>query len=675
MIVRFLPVCILAAAAATAAAAGDGFELKLPEAPGGPLRATLTAPAGTEWAVVFYRVAGEEEFSSFNLDAGTDGTTFAGQLEATFPAGAKLEYYAALRTPGGIKYLPKDAPAVFATLQMPGAPAAPAGGTPPPASSGPAPATAPTVPGGAVPGHGPISVEGAYERIARHQNGLPEEPRNLAAGQVRFAYQSNEEDRQVLLNARAVYTNQPVGTQTRWSLGDFQAVYAAGHHKFQMGDLVVQESELTLAGAGRRGLDYTYAGQPLGAHLFALNTQARSGADGLAWPEKGSEVYGGSLGFGWLGGNLRAKVVFLTGKDDPSTAVNLASMYAPAIRDGSTGSLVLDGRFFDSRLALSGEYARSLFTRDLLNEGNHVVDQAWRLGGFWAEGPFSAQLGYRDVGRDFGTVGVAFFVGDRRTLNGSLAFNRPRWSLSATAMDERTNPTGQTGLDQAWSQSQSLDARVGLTQTLFWRVGFRLARQEAELVSNPLIPFNNSNRSGLTTGFDLMLPPASSLALNAQFDRLRSEGASDTRGTSTTFSLGGSLGLGARVRVSPNLSWSRTLNDPGDQKTTTENAFLNADVALVPGVLGFLLNGGVSRTRLVTGDTVENAVAEGTLRLFLDTFLKGRGRASLGLKGRYTHAPDLAALARSAASTGVPAAGAAPMASDSQVSILLNVSY
>ena len=79
-----------------------------------------------------------------------------------------------------------------------------------------------------------------------------------------------------------------------------------------------------------------------------------------------------------------------------------------------------------------------------------------------------------------------------------------------------------------------------------------------------------------------------------------------------------------------------------------ENAFLNADFALVPGILGFLLNGGMSRTVLVTGEVMENSVAEGTLRFFLDTFLKGRGRASLGLKGRYTHAPALAALAQAA---------------------------
>jgi len=678
---RSLWTFVLAATALSVAAAGDGFELKPPAAPGGALKGTATAPAGTEWVVVFYRVAGEEEFSSFNLDAGPDGISYAGQLEAAFPAGAKLEYYAALRTPAGIKYLPAEAPASFASLQMPGTAAAPAAGAAQAgqaAAGAPVPAPPAEAAAGQPPAHGPIYVDGAFERIAHHQTPVEGERRNLGSGQIRFAYQKEEDGQQVLLNARVVYTNQPFGNQTRWSLGDLQAAYAAGGNKVQLGDMVVQESELTLAGAGRRGLDYSYTGQPLGAHLFALNTQAHSGTEGLAWPVKGSEVYGGSLGYGWLNGNLRAKVVFLSGKDDPATALNLVSAYAPTVRDGSTGSFVLDGRFFESRLAVSGEYARSLFTKDLVNEATHLSDQAWRLSGFWADGPFNVQLGYRDVGRDFGTVGVAFFVGDRRTLNGSLGLNYAKWSLSATAIDERTNPTGQPGLDQAWNQTQSVDARVGLTQTLFWRVGLRQARQEAELISNPLIPFSNSTRSGLTTGFDIVLPPASSLAFNAQFDRLRSEGASDTTGSSTTLSLGGSLALGQRVRLSPNLSWSRTLNDPGDQKTTMENAFLNADVTLVPGVLGFLLNGGISRTVLLTGEVMENSVAEGTLRFFLDTFLKGRGRASLGLKGRYTHTPSLVAPPPAGTGTGgttTPTPTMAIPGNDNSVSILLNISY
>jgi hypothetical protein len=295
------------------------------------------------------------------------------------------------------------------------------------------------------------------------------------------------------------------------------------------------------------------------------------------------------------------------------------------------------------------------------------------MSGLWAQGPFSAQVGYRDVGRDFGTVGVSFFVGDRRTFNSSLGVNYATWSLSATATDERTNPTGQPGLNQAWNQSQSLDARVGLTQTLFWRVGVRQARQEAEVVANPLVPFSNSTRSGVTTGFDLALPPASTLAFNAQFDRIRSAGASDTTGSSTTLSLGGSLGLGARVRLSPNLSWSRTLSDPGAQKTTMENAFLNADVTLIQNILSFLLNGGSSRTVLVTGETMNTSVVEGTLRFFLDTYLAGHARASLGLKGRYTRTPTMGTLIQGASAPITPPAGS--MAADNQVSILLNVSY
>lgn len=652
--------------------AGDPVTLVPPAAPGGPLQGRAAVPAGTEWVVVFYRNQGDPDFSSFNLDPQPDGT-FAGTLDPPPAAGAKVEYYAAYRGPGGIKYLPEGAPETFATLQMPGAPAAgtPGAGAPaaPPApEAAPAAAASPTAP--APPVHGPLYVDGNLEHIAHHQQSVPGEPRNLASGQVRYTYLSDEGGRQVLLNARAVYTNQPLGTQTRWSLGELQAAFAQGGHRVQVGDQQVQESEFTLGGAGRRGFDYSYTGPSLAGHLFALNTEAQAGTRGLAWPVAGSEAYGGALGYGWMNGNLRARLVFLTGQDDPATAVNVASPYPAPVRDGSTGSVLLDGRFLDSRLALSGEYARSHLTKDLDGRAPRLVDQAWRLSGLWSQGAFSAQVGYRDVGRDFGTVGVVFFVGDRRTFNGSLGLNYPRWSLSATATDERINPDGQPDRTQAWNQSQSLDARLGLTQTLFWRVGLRQARQAAGTLADPSVPFSDSERSGVTTGFDLALPPATSLTFNAQFDRLRATGGFASTGSSTTLSLGGSLGAGPRVRLSPNLSWSRTVNDPGDQQTTVENAFLNAEVALVPEVLGFLLNGGSTRTVPVTGPAIENAVAEGTLRFYLDRYLHGHARGSLGLKARYTHAPALTAVLGA-----TPTGTAAAMANDNQVSILVNVSY
>jgi len=267
---------------------------------------------------------------------------------------------------------------------------------------------------------------------------------------------------------------------------------------------------------------------------------------------------------------------------------------------------------------------------------------------------------------------VAFFVGDRRVLDASLGLNYATWSLSATALDERTNPTGQVGQSKAWNQSQSLDARLALSQTAFWRVGIRQAKQEALTVADPMIPFSNSTRTGLSTGFDVMLPPASMLTFNAQYDRIKGSAVPDPTappaippvtapetGTSTTLSLGGNLVAGTWLRLSPNLSWSRTLGDPGGQKTTISNAFLNADFTLVPNHLGFLLNGGGSRTAVATtGETSTNSVVEGTLRLILDPYLRGRAKASLGLKGSITHAPVL----------GV-------VATDNRASLLLNISF
>ncbi len=660
-----------AAASAPAASAPtsiklDGLELALPAAKDAPLHGRVAAPPGTEWAVIFFRAAGEEEFNSFSLEAKPDGA-FEGDMEGPVPQGTRLECYAALKTPSGIKYLPADAPAKLATLQMPGvAKAATKGAAVPEGSSGGA---------GTASAPFPVAVDFSAEKIVHHKLAVEGEPRMLAAGQVRFATRKDEGDTHLVLSGRVVYTDQPVSPQDRWSLGELQAIYATGHHKLQAGDQQMQESEFTLAGGGRRGLDYAYAGTQLGAHVFAVGTEALPGAKGLLWPVSGNALYGGSLGYSWLNNSVRAKLVFLTGKDDPSLATNLGTSYAPLIRDGSTGALVMDGRFFENRLAISGEYARSLLTKDVVGDAPKEGDQAWRLSTIWTQGPYSVHLGYRDVGREFGTIGMTFFVGDRRVLDGSLGLNYATWSLSATVLDERINPTGQIGQSQAWNQSVGLDTRLALSPTAFWRVGLRQARQEALTVADPLVPFSNSSRTGFTTGFDIMLPPASMLTFNAQFDRIRGSAVPDPMapppvppalpvtapktGTSTTLSMGGNLVAGTWLRLSPNLSWSRTLGDPGGEKTTISNAFLNADFTLVPSYLGFLLNGGASRTAVAaTGETSTNRMVEGTLRWILDPYFKGRARASLGLKGSNSRAPILGGVA-----------------TDSRASLLLNVSF
>jgi len=622
------------------AAQDPGWELTL-TAPGPgerAVRARAKAPAGTEWVALFLRKEGEAEFETVRLDPGPDGTYTIG-FEAAQAVAMRIQWYGAMRGPGGVRTLPADAPATFHSLLLP------AGPPPPPHPPAPKP-------------HGPVYVDGNATERAHRKLEQPGEPEFAAAGQVRYVFQKDDADRHFGLATRLVYSNQPAPRQAPWSVGEIQVAYAAGDHRVQAGDLNTQESDFTLGAGGRRGLDYTWSGRPMGAHLFALSTERQAGFTALAWPVAGSAAYGGSLTRLWLGNTVRTKVVLLTGQDDPASAANVATAYAAPVREGTTAALLVDGRFLGNRLGLGGEYARSLFTLDARTGAAKVDDQAWRLGGQWAEGPVNAQVGYRDVGRDFGTVGVAFFVGDRRVLDGSVGVNGAKGGLTLSATDERTNPNGQANVIQAWNQTQSLDARVVLSPRAAWRVGLRAARQEAEVVANPLIPFSNSERAGISTGLEFNLPPRAVLTCNAQYDRLRATGAVASTGTSATLSAGGNFTFPGLGRVSPNLSWARVLSQPGAQLTLVSNAFLNAEFLLIPGALGVLLNGGASRTALASGAAFTATTAEGTLNWTVDRYLQGLARGVAGMKVRYTHNPLL------------PGA-----ADDNRVFLLLNVAY
>jgi len=615
-------------AGSLAAQTGGSWKLELlsPKGPE-PLGARATVPPETEWVVFFYRRQGDAEFESFALEAGADGA-FAGRLETPLPPGTRLEYYAAMRGPSGRVLFPAGAPKEYLSLDLGGA-----------AASAEAPSPAPAPPPKA-PTHGPVYLDATLSDRVYRNGESPGEKSFLASGQLRYALAQDEGDRHLKLNARLVYANQPAPNQPSWSLGEIQVSLAKGPHMLQAGDINAQESEFTLGGGGRRGLDYSYTGETR-AHLFALNTERQTGMRGLLWPVAGSEVYGGALGYAWWGDRLKARLVLLSGRDDPATAANVA-VTTPLVREGSTGALLLDGRFLENRFSLGGEYARSSYTPSADSQAKDS-DQAWRVSALWNQGPFSAHAGYRDVGREFGTVGVAFFVGDRRVFDSSVGLNYAGWGISATALDERTNPTGQPGSSEAWSQTQGFDLRVSLLPNLSWRTGLRHARQEVGFASTPIIPFSNSERMGLSSGLDWILQPRSSLTFNAQFDRLRATGATDSTGSSTTLSLGGCLVPAEWAKLSPSLSWSRTVSDPGALTTKVANLFLNAEFTFVPKVLALLLNGGESRSSLPGGEDLRSSTAEASMVFTLDPYLHGWARGSLAAKGRYVHTPFPAA--------------------------------
>jgi len=595
-----------------------------PAKAGEPIHFRFQAPAGVQWAMVFYRAQGEGEFRSMALRPESGGLT------ATLPAneigGLRVEYYLAYRGPEGVKYVPEDAPGTMASLDLKADPNSLAAGSKPKHKV-------------------PFRVEASLEQQIYHSQKVDNERTFFSSGQVALGYELEAGEHHLSVNTRVAYQDQPMPGRSHWSMGELRGLYAYRDHRVQLGDMALQESEFTVGGTGRRGLDYLYDDHIFYAHAFAVGTQQLGGFRGLAWPVKGTELFGGAVGYAWLQGQVKSKLVFLTGRDDPSQGVNIGAAPFMTRREGSTAALSLEAALLDYRLSLNGEFARTDYDRDLDDAEGKIQDQAWRLGGAWNERSYSFRASYRQIGRGFGTLGYPVMEGDRRGVDGGFSLNlNPSWSLNASVTSERNNPNADPLESRARNDVQSLDAQWLATTGLTLKAGLSRAEQEAASPQGSLVPFANSKRGGVFAGLDWALGAKGALALSVQLDKLEGTGDSTSTGRSTTFMLGGAFQEPDRVRLAPTFSYSKSTDDLTGLDSKVASAFLNADITLLRKWLNLGLNGGYNRLEAPGLEAMTSTNADASLQFFLTPYLERqfhRGQAILALRFRYTRVQTL----------------------------------
>jgi len=242
------------------------------------------------------------------------------------------------------------------------------------------------------------------------------------------------------------------GSETRQSMSQFGLNPRLGWATLHLGDFSQNLSAYTVQGTRVRG-----AGFDLRPGILRLSFQAGQlqrtvqggGAGNLAYKRN---LVAGLIGLGREQSSFLDLLV-LRAKDDPSSLTTaladtlLLDTIPPELRPrydvrpqenlvvGSRGQAVLFGR----RLQLTGEGAVAVINRDLdapaadpssaagANALGGLVpvtlatsrDYALKLDGAYTGGAGSLRVGYEYVGPGFTSMGLAYEIGDRRTISGS----------------------------------------------------------------------------------------------------------------------------------------------------------------------------------------------------------------------------------------------------------------
>jgi hypothetical protein len=580
----------------------------------------VSAPQHPEWLTVFWRAAGSEDFLAQPFLLTGDGVREA-RIDLSQVTVERIEYYLVCKAAGQIQYLPEKIPDNLFTIVASGPVLQPAVPVAPEMLS--KPASQPF----------PLQLDANIETRLNENSGSGSNPATAHTENVRLNYRLQKNNFALELQSRASYSNLLVTGQTAFDLPDLRVAVSSRSHALRLGDIAPSESELTINGMGRRGLEYVFDNKRFYAHLFTGSTQQLRGFKGLGIPDAAASLYGGAAGFTLFHG-LSLKTVYVTGEDDPALGGNIG--FAPFYshkRKGSVLAFIGQSQLWRERLTLTAEYAKSSFDADTEDEAGETPGTAVRVGGALKLGSFDFRAGYKDVAAEFNSIAQPFFLNDRKGYDAAAGVTLSAFRLSGALAFETTNVDNDPARIAARDFRRQADISWQFKADSSLRFGYSASRQDARLNDNPVLQ-GNLNREGFTAGLALGLSPSLRIGVDARSDALKSADNPLLEGNSLGMNLNASWQRAERFQINLAGGISQTENTSSKEKATLYNLFFNGDVTLIARLLSLNGTGSYSRYDLSGPDDSESASIDGGICFHLKKFLP-LGDIVLSLRGGY----------------------------------------
>ncbi len=409
----------------------------------------------------------------------------------------------------------------------------------------------------------------------------------------------------VSFDSNLSYTHNPPDGVNPFGVSNLRATIARGRHAVRVGDLEFNESEYSISGQTRRGMDYLFEGTKLYVRGFLASSRQVKGFEGLGYPKASVRLSGAAAGYRLFGDAVSLKALVLSGRDDPNQGVNVAMSYAPPARQGSLAAIVQETRLFAQRLNLKLELARSRYDPDLADGARATSDSAYSVGTEFRVGPVNGSARYRSIGKDFNSVGLQYLANDRRGFDANLGFFSGKLMLQGNYANERDNVKNDPARFTTRSGSGGISGVLTLPKVTF-NAGYRLSDQTSEM--GGLTPFSQDNNTREATAGAVWTPSSAAslnLTLVTSDVSSRSTPAAGTR--ALTLSSGLSFRSGENFSLCPSVSWSRSVYPGETGACIGVNANIVAEIYFWKRNLSFSVFG--------TGNRMEQPVV-GTTRLW-----------------------------------------------------------
>jgi hypothetical protein len=587
---------------------------------GETIKVEASISAEVEWIRLFFRSAGLEEFQVRNMEKEGDNT-FAYQLDTSQLTSLEFEYYLAAKLKDREVYFPANAPAEVIKV------------------SGQSERPVPEVPSELPPPQEeekkfklPLSAQASIQAKLLEKEAVEGEKKVTASGNMRV-FHSYQGDFNLNLDSNFNYTNTALEGERSIDLSNMMVSVSKENHTFRVGDINISESEYSVSGMGRRGMEYIFNNQKAYFHFFDVSSQQVKGFEGFGVPKSSISILGGAFGYKFLKDKLTLKAVYLAGKDDPNQGANVGFSEYFEARKGNVFALMQESNLFQDRLNIKAEFGRTSYDGNLSDDEEAVSGTAFNIGGNFSQGAINLGTNYRYVGKDFNSIGFQSFTNDRESYDANMGIVYKKVNLSASFTAEHDNvkndPTGLT----TNNKNGIVNLSLGLSDNVSLDLGYNRNKQKT-FQGDVEMSLQDSLTNEYKSGLNFTLSPSANLSLSLTNSYLSSVSDPTNDMSTVAFNLTGSFRAGKILSLNPTFGYTKAdkKNVSGDSQTVS--SFLSGEVIIIPQLLSFFFSSSFNRMEMSALDVTKTIEFGGGLNLKLDQLIK-IGSLTFILKGNY----------------------------------------
>ncbi len=587
---------------------------------GETLRIEASIPEEIEWMRIFFRYEGLSQFQVRNMDK-EGNNTYVYSFDTSQLSSLEFEYYLTAKLGEKEIYFPANAPAEI--IKMTGE------------SSEPLPEIPPDLPSPEEEGKKfklPLGVDGSIVANLAEKEAIEGEKNITANGNIRV-FHSSQGNLNMDLDSNFNYTSTALEGEKNLDLSNMMVSVSRNNHAFKAGDISLSESEYTVSGLGRRGMEYIYDNQKAYIHFFDVSSQQAKGFEGFGIPKASISILGGAFGYKFLNDKLAVKAIYISGKDDPSQAINTEISPFFESRKGNVVALAQEATLFQNKLNVKAEIGRSSYDEDLTDEQEAVSDTAFNIGGNLSLGALNLGTRYAQVGGDYNTVGLQSFTNDRKSYESSVGIVYKKMNLTASYSTERDNLENDPLSYTTRSKNGNINLSVGLSDKVMLDLGYSSGKQKSFL-DEMETSLQDSTTSEFRSTVNFTLNQGGSIAISLISSALSSENDPDIALSTVTVNLTGSFRHKETLTISPVVGYSIANRKFVLGDSETYNAFLTGEVNIIPQVFSMFISSSFNRVESFLLDKTNIFELGGGLNLHLAQLIK-IGSLSFCLRGNY----------------------------------------